>query len=480
MSRSANSSIYQSQVSKEGGIKLANKNESPRIIENCFWIIWRSRWSFLAILLVCLIVAVIINVVSPIVYEASSTIAIVQSNGANKMSYDEEIAKMNIPILQNHLLIKNVAKKLKGGEATEGEIRDIQKNLRIKMDKKTNTIKVAVRDKSPEGAAAVSNAIVEQAIISRRDKQQKLGNIIRINEAIKPDKPIAPQKLRNIIFGFAIGLALGLMFAFLRDYFDKTYPTLEDAKRDLESLPTPITFLGVIPAMEKAEGERIALKTYDAPNTGPSEAFRIIRTKLRFIDTDSPLRTMLITSSTQAEGKTTIASNLAVSLAQMDKRILILDADMRRPTLHKIFPLDDSGKTVSASSDSRKPGLSELLIMVNEKDPKAALSEIVRKTEVENLLFIPCGTIPPNPSELLDSESMRKLIPLLEEEYDYVVIDSPPVRVVSDPVILASMVDCVICVFNIVKTKKDDIRFGLEELMVATPREIGIVCNLID
>ena len=458
---------------------MANKNESPRRIENCFWIIWRVRWSFLAILLVCLIVAVIINVVSPIVYEASSTIAIVvQSNEAGKISYDEEIAKMNIPILQNHLLIKNVAKKLKGGEATEDEIRDIQKNLRIKMDKGTNTIKVAVRDKSPERAADISNAIVEQAITAKSGEQQKLGNIIRINEAIKPDKPVAPKKLRNIIFGFAIGLALGLMLAFLRDYFDKTYLTLEDARRYLESLPMPIAFLGVIPVMKETEYERIALKTYDAPKRGASEAFRIMRTKLRFIDTDNPLKTMLVTSSTQAEGKTTIASNLAISLAQMDKTVLILDADMRRPTLHKIFPLDDSGKTVSASSDSRKPGLSELLIMVNEKDPKAALSEIVRKTEVENLFFIPCGTIPPNPSERLDSESMRKLIPLLEEEYDYVVIDSPPVRAVADPVILASMVDCVICVFDIANTKKGDMRFGLEELMIVNPRKTGIVCNL--
>ncbi|MFQ6043189.1 MAG: tyrosine-protein kinase family protein [Candidatus Poribacteria bacterium] len=117
---------------------------------------------------------------------------------------------------------------------------------------------------------------------------------------------------------------------------------------------------------------------------------------------------MLITSSTQAEGKTTIASNLAISFAQMDKRVLILDSDMRRPYLHKIFPkpelndnvLDDSNKTApTASSDSRKPGLSELLIMANEKDPKAALSEIVRETEVGNLFVIPCGTIPPNPSE---------------------------------------------------------------------------------
>jgi len=355
-------------------------------------------------------------------------------------------------------------------------------------------------------------------------------SVIVWDKAIDSEFPVSPRKKLNILLGALIGLTLGIGLAFLREYLDNTYPTLYDAVRDLESLPVSVAFLGMIPAMED-DSEEVVLKTEDSrKRSKASEAFRIMRTKLQFIDTDNPPNTMLITSSKPEEGKTTVASNLAIFLAQMDKKVLILDADMRRPSLHEIFPkpelngdvLDDSGKTainppqneeeqaenpsanidhnevegspgfsqvdavvnlpdkseIAASSDGKKPGLSELLVLMNEKEPKEALSEIIRETEVENLYFIPSGTSPPNPSELLSSENMAKLTQLLEEEYDYVVIDSPPIKAVADPAILASMVDCVIYVFDIAKTRKYEIRSGIEELSEANPKRIGIACNL--
>jgi len=346
-------------------------------------------------------------------------------------------------------------------------------------------------------------------------------SVIVWDKAIDSEFPISPRKKMNLLLGALIGLTLGIGLAFLREYMDNTYPTLYDAVRDLESLPMPVTFLGMIPGIEEEEeGEGVILKTDAArKRSKASEAFRIMRTKLQFIDTDSPPKTILVTSSKPEEGKTTIASNLAIFLAQMNKRVLILDADMRRPSLHKIFPkpelngdvLDDNDKTavsppqneeeqaenssanieqvnpvmnlpdkseIIASSDGKRPGLSELLMLMNENDPEDALSEIVRETEVPNLYFIPSGTNPPNPSELLNSDNMEKLTTLLEEKYDYVVIDSPPVKAVADPAILASTVDCVIFVFDIAKTRKYEIRSGLEELKEASPKRIGIACNL--
>jgi len=344
------------------------------------------------------------------------------------------------------------------------------------------------------------------------------------DKAVESEFPVSPRKRSNLLLGALIGLTLGVGLAFLREYLDNTYPTLEDAVRDLESLPVSTAFLGMIPAMEETEDRRVALMTHDDRKSGASEAFRIMRTKLQFIDTDSPPKVMLVTSSTPAEGKTTVASNLAISLAQMeDKKVLIIDADMRRPALHKSFPrpelngevLDGSEQTainppsndspqlenpsgiitavdvaanlpdkseIIDSQDGRKPGLSELVVLMNEKkeNPKEAINEIVRETEVENLFFIASGTIPPNPSELLSSENMKNLIPLLRDEYDYIVIDSPPVKAVADPAILASMVDCAVYVFDIAKTKKYEIRSGLEALMESNPRKIGTVCNLTE
>jgi tyrosine-protein kinase Etk/Wzc len=355
-------------------------------------------------------------------------------------------------------------------------------------------------------------------------QQAELGNVRIWDPAIEPQKPVSPRKKLNILLGVLIGLALGIGLAFLRDYFDNTYPSLEDAHRELESLGLPVSLLGLIPAMEATEEQRIGLMAHDARNRSPAEAFRIVRTKLQFMDTEKPPKILLVTSSTQGEGKTTIASNIAITFAQMEKKVILVDADLRRPALHKIYAgalakpsneaissqeseitdetksykantnpsysLDMQGTNLPDTSDNigimitgdniRKPGLSELLLMMNEKEPLEALKEVAKKTEVDNLYLLTSGTIPPNPSELLNSERMKEFVHLLEREYDYVIIDSPPVRAVADPVILSTLVDCVIYVADIVKTKKPDIRYGLETLSDANPHNIGIICNLIE
>ena len=377
-------------------------------------------------------------------------------------------------------------------------------------------------------------------------KEAELGNVRIWDKAIEPQEPISPRRTLNILLGAMIGLALGIGLAFLRDYFDNTYPSLEDVQREIESLPTPVSFLGVIPAMEETEEQRIGLMTHDAPKRGPAEAFRIARTKLQFLDTEKPPKILLVTSSTQGEGKTTIASNLAITFAQMEKKVILVDADLRRPSLHKIYSsaiVNRSNETTSSAGsevtddaksemdvneanrktkssvnevngkpkasvseantnasssldgestnlpdtsdvmitdDIRKPGLSELLLMLSEKEPIEALKEVVRETEVENLHLLTSGTIPPNPSELLNSERLKEFVRSLAQEYDYVIFDSPPVRAVADPVILSTLADCVIYVADIVKTKRPDIKFGLETLSDASPHNIGMICNLIE
>jgi len=346
-------------------------------------------------------------------------------------------------------------------------------------------------------------------------KEAELGNVRIWDRAIEPQEPVSPRRTLNILLSVLVGLVLGIGLAFLRNHFDNTYPSLEDVHRELEALPTPVSFLGVIPAMEETEEQRVGLMTYDAPNRGPAEAFRIVRTKLQFMDAEKPPQILLVTSSTQSEGKTTIASNLAITFAQMEKKVIIVDADLRRPALHKIYSgalattsnettlsdenevhqnapssldgqstnlPDETSSDVSLmiADDIRKPGLSELLLMMNEKEPIEALKEVVRETEVENLYLLTSGTIPPNPSELLNAERMKEFIRLLEQEYDYVIIDSPPVRHVADPVILSTLVDCVIYVADIVKTKKPDIRYGLEAISDSSANNIGMICNLIE
>ncbi|MDE0634552.1 MAG: CpsD/CapB family tyrosine-protein kinase [Candidatus Poribacteria bacterium] len=216
--------------------------------------------------------------------------------------------------------------------------------------------------------------------------------------------------------------------------------------------------------------------------------------KLPFLNLSGALKTVLVTSSTRGEGKSTVSSNLAVALAQKGNKVLLIDADMRRPSQHTAFPTeqllqimsqDEEGTSnepsVVTHSDPRKPGLSEALISINAENSYDVFQSTVRQTGIPNLHMIPGGTVPPNPIELLNSDMMTQWLELAKSEYDVIVIDSPPVRAVADPVILATIVDTVVYVFDITKTKRFDVLTGIKHLKEVLPAKgIGVLCNMIN
>lgn len=201
------------------------------------------------------------------------------------------------------------------------------------------------------------------------------------------------------------------------------------------------------------------LVVYKAPQHPIAEVYRTLRTNIQFTTFDRALKTLSVTSATEGEGKTTTLSNLAVTFAQQSNRVLVIDADLRRPKVHKIFNLEN------------RQGLTEVL--VNQADSK----ELIHSTFVENLFVLPTGVIPPNPSELLGSRRMKDFLALVEKDFDYVLIDTPPVNMVTDGLLIANIVDglLLVCSSGVVPT--EEAQRAKELLTQAKANILGVVLN---
>ena len=322
--------------------------------------------------------------------------------------------------------------------------------------------------------------------------QARTESIKVLDEARAPEEPLKPRLKLNLALGAFVGMLLGMTFAVAKNYFQDTYLRLEEAVRQLDTLPESPSLLGVLPSIKKRRAYRLPLIVHDAPQSRTAEAFRVLQAKLPFLNPGAPVKTVLVTSATRGEGKSTTSSNLAVALAQRGNRVLLIDADMRRPSQHNTFPreellhLEDTGDTPNSEFpvvrvDTRKPGLSEALIQLTSENGEDVLHTTIKQTGIPNLHLVPSGTVPPNPIELLNSEMMTHWLELAKSEYDVIVIDSPPIRAVADPMILANIVDAIIYVFDITKTRRSDILAGLRDLTDAFPTKgIGVLCNMIN
>lgn len=203
----------------------------------------------------------------------------------------------------------------------------------------------------------------------------------------------------------------------------------------------------------------IALITFERPKSAISETYRVLRTNLGFAGVEKPFKTVLVTSALAMEGKSTTVSNLAVVVAQAGYRVILVDCDLRRPSLHKIFQVpNDSGFTNC---------------IINELEPERAAYSL----SIANLHVMTSGPIPPNPAEVLNSQRTRNLWTSLSEGYDYILIDSPPLLSVTDATIIASQVDATLLVVRSGKTRKDVATQGRDRLLQANARIIGVVLN---
>ncbi len=277
----------------------------------------------------------------------------------------------------------------------------------------------------------------------------EVGSVMVIEKARLPKGPVSPDMKRNILFAFIFGLGLGVAAAVFVEYLDTSIKETSDIERWF-SMPV----IGVVPTYGGG------LTYDDIKEQSIGEVYKRIRTNLKFLRSgDESPRTLMITSSTQGEGKTTVVANLAVALARGKKRVLLVESDLRKPALHRLFEVD------------RKPGLVEYLV------DDAASDEIIRGSNIENLSILPAGATPISPPELLDSNRMRELVIKMASDFDIVLFDSPPVLPCTDALILGSMLDGVILVVQIKGPRRELIASAQSALVGVGAKILGTILN---
>ncbi len=320
-------------------------------------------------------------------------------------------------------------------------------------DPETASRRTILEDRLAQYRSTYGNLLAQLENI-RLAEANALDTVTVVEPAVPPTHPVRPRVLMNTLLAMIIGGMIGLGAAFLIEYLDDTVKTPDDLARI-----TPVSTLGII-AKSKYGDE--GLITLEDPRSPIAEAYRTVRTGIQFASIDKPIRTLVVTSAGPGEGKSTTAANLAVVIAQAGKKVVLIDADLRKPTQHKRWKLPNT------------VGLTGALLM---DELSENLDYLLSPTQVENLWLLTSGQLPHNPSELLGSHKLQELTDYLLQKYDLLLFDSPPALAVTDPVVLGRNMDGVIVVVDAGSTREPALVHVLSEMEKVNANIIGIVLN---
>lgn len=357
---------------------------------------------------------------------------------------------------------------------TKSEVINLLKNEYLKLQTKLSEYSKIYKHKHPKMIRLKQEIEQMTAIIKSKSSSSalspdtsgsvlsglKANNISIQDRAVVPHIPIKPKKRLNILLAMLMGLFGGIGLVFFFEYLDDTVKGIEDIER-LVKWP----FLGNVPEINsgsKTTELEKDLFVHTKPKDPIAETYRTIRTSVLFSSTEEhPLKSIIITSPGPQEGKTTTLCNLGITMAQCQNRVLLVDADMRKPRLHEIF------------KDKNEIGLSNFL------SGQADFSGLVQKTKIDNLFLVSGGPHPPNPSELLTSHKMKEFITYAKAKFDFILFDTPPVAVLTDAAILSQAVDGTIIVLESGRTVRKVLPRISQVFTDARARIIGVLLNRI-
>ncbi|WP_197375544.1 polysaccharide biosynthesis tyrosine autokinase [Mycolicibacterium baixiangningiae] len=423
----------------------------------------RAGWiTIVAATVAGLLAAIALTMLTTPLYQASTRLFVSATSGAslsdiyqgNRLSQERVVSYTQL--LMGETLAQRTIDKL-GLDTSAGAL---SSNVKATAKPDTVLIDVAVVDESPVRARDIANALSDEFVAMVReletpeDGSNPDSRVVVEQRASIPLKPVVPHTTRNLAGGVALGLIFGVGIVVLRDVLDNT---IKDSAV-LEEI-TGVGVVGSVP-LDKERRKQPAI-SFEQDNSVIAEAFRKMRTNLQFLAVDNPPRVIVVTSSVPSEGKSTTAINIALALAEADHSVVIVDGDMRRPTLHKT--LDVIGAV----------GFSTVL------SGRASLEESLQKTRFPKLTVLTSGAIPPNPSELLGSLAARKLLAELRSKFDYVIVDSTPLLAVTDAAILAVAADGVLMMARFGHTTRDQTAHAVSALRSVGAPLLGAVFTMM-
>lgn len=382
------------------------------------------------------------------------TVSILENLKGQKIGMENEIIELSKRYKPKH------PKMLNSNTRLEAVNKSLDEETRKLLELNTKTIQYNALKREVESDKSLYEALLKRIKETEVSKQLETTNIRIIDLAQVPGGPFSPNRQRDVSRGIMLGFFLGAVLAFILEYLDSTVKTAGDIETYVR-----LPFLGYVPSAkrEAKTTKDIDLLSHNIPNSRIAEAYRSIRTSIIFSSPeDKPLKTILITSASPQEGKTTITINLGIVFAHANEKILILEADMRKPRIGSSLGIDD------------KEGLSSFLAGT------ATLDIAIKRTPIPNLFVLPGGPKPPNPAELLSSAKSHQLLEEVKARFDRIIIDAPPILTVTDAAILANMADGVAYVIRAAFRNIEVILNSRQRLNEAKARIIGVILNNVN
>ena len=429
--------------------------------------IYLKHYILAFILMIALCVGGIVTydlVIKKPIYQAQTTIVIAKSDDTanaastlNDVNVSQKLTTTYGEIAKSELVLNQVVDNLN----LNTNAKSLGGNLIVKPVENTSILSVSVKDPNAWQAARIANEIAD-VFSEEVAKIYKLDNVSQLSVAKVPENPANNTLTRDVILAVVIAIALVGGFAFLRFYLDDTVKHGDEVEK-IYGLPKT----GRICKSDMKTGKKgevvseLVVEKY--PKSIVSENIKSLRTNLQFTAIDKNLKTILVTSTNASEGKSFVSANLAISFAQAEKKVLLVDCDLRKGRVHRLFDVPNTD------------GLSNLLT-----DDLENLNHYIHNTGVDNLDIITCGTYPPNPSELLASKKNKRLLTSLRHRYDIIIFDGAPIGGLADSVILSSLMDETIIVVKDGSTSRNDLMATKGELEKVGAKVAGIVFNMVN